>query len=478
VTDPFRYRKVLIEADGGSRGNPGPAAYGAVLKDAETGEVIAEDGSTIGRATNNVAEYSGLIGGLRMAEEFAPHAEIEVRMDSKLVIEQMSGRWKIKHPDMKPLHAEATGLAPFGTTYTWIPRERNGHADRLANEALDGLRSGVTAPDAMPREQDESLIEEIQDPAPGPEATPVSGWGLPTASATTLVLVRHGVTVHTAAKRFSGGLGGDNPGLSDEGRAQIRATADWLSPLAERIDAVVSSPVRRTRESADLLAEVLGRPVEEEPGFAEMEFGAWDGLTFAEVAERDWEGLDAWMGQLDRAPEGGESFETVEARVLAALARVREAHEGRTVVVVSHVTPIKILVSNALGAPLDGVFRMELSPASVTVSRLSTLSRRRLPSITVRPSRDATIRSRPLSISTCAGVSRTDTGCGALCATASSAPTTRTPNAGTSGTHASTRCSASSRSRAASTLSWTVRKDSPPPGAWSIEPSHVVSSSG
>ena len=364
MSDPFRYRKVLVEADGGSRGNPGPAAYGAVLKDAETGEVIAEDGSTIGVATNNVAEYSGLIGGLRLAEEFAPHAEIEVRMDSKLVVEQMSGRWKIKHPDMIPLAREANGLAPFGTTYTWMPRAQNAHADRLANEALDGKRNGVSTPTSV---DDPSLIEEIEDPAPGPEPTPVNGWGLPKARATTLILVRHGVTVHTAAKRFSGGLGGDNPGLSDDGRAQIRATADWLSPLAERIDAIVSSPVRRTRESADLIAEVLGRPVEEEPGFAEMEFGVWDGLTFAEVAERDKAGLEAWMGQVDRAPEGGETFETVEARVLAGLERVRAAHEGRTVVLVSHVTPIKILVSNALGAPLDGVFRMELSPASVSV---------------------------------------------------------------------------------------------------------------
>ncbi len=132
------HRSVLIEADGGSRGNPGPAAYGAVLKDADTGEVIAEDGSTIGVATNNVAEYSGLIAGLRLAEEFAPGADIEVRMDSKLVVEQMSGRWKIKHPDMQPLAAEANRLAPAGTTYTWIPREQNKHADRLANEALDG----------------------------------------------------------------------------------------------------------------------------------------------------------------------------------------------------------------------------------------------------------------------------------------------------------------------------------------------------
>ncbi len=99
--------RVVIEADGGSRGNPGPAAYGALVKDADTGRVLAEEGTSIGVASNNVAEYSGLIAGLRMAEEVAPGADIEVRMDSKLVVEQMSGRWKIKHPDMKPLALEA-----------------------------------------------------------------------------------------------------------------------------------------------------------------------------------------------------------------------------------------------------------------------------------------------------------------------------------------------------------------------------------
>jgi len=132
-------RRVIIEADGGSRGNPGPAAYGALLKDADTGELLAEDGTTIGPASNNVAEYRGLIAGLELAREFAPEADIEVRMDSKLVVEQMSGRWKIKHPDMVPLASRAHALAPFGTTYTWVPREQNKHADRLANEALDGL---------------------------------------------------------------------------------------------------------------------------------------------------------------------------------------------------------------------------------------------------------------------------------------------------------------------------------------------------
>ena len=356
-------RRVIVEADGGSRGNPGPAAYGAVLKDADTGEVIAEEGTTIGVASNNVAEYSGLIAGLRLAETYAPEADIEVRMDSKLVVEQMSGRWKIKHPAMRPLAEEATRLAPFGTTYTWVPREQNKHADRLANEALDGRRSGVTVA------ADESLVEAVESPAapPAPASSGEQrGWA-PPGTPTTVVLVRHGVTPHTTEKRFSGGLASANPGLSEDGRAQVRAVADWLAPIAEKVDAVVSSPVRRTRESAEILAAVLGQEIEVEPGFAEMEFGSWDGMTFAEVGEQHPDELEAWLGSLDVAPGGGESFRTVQARVLAGLERLLEQHAGRTVVVVSHVTPIKTLVAHALDAPLEAVFRMELSPASVTV---------------------------------------------------------------------------------------------------------------
>jgi probable phosphoglycerate mutase len=364
-------RRVVIEADGGSRGNPGPAAYGAVLSDADTGEVIAEDGTTIGVASNNVAEYSGLIAGLKLARELAPDAEVEVRMDSKLVVEQMSGRWKIKHPDMVPLATEARRLAPAGTTYTWVPRERNKHADRLANEALDGKRHGVTVagPASGTDPAAESLIEEIESPAEAPPSVQgrLRGWSAPAGEPTTLVLVRHGVTAHTVEKRFSGGLASANPGLSDDGRDQIRAAAAWLAPLAERVDAVIASPVRRTLESAEILAEALGRTVEVEPGFAEMEFGSWDGMTFLEVAERRPDELDAWLGSLDVGAGGGESFRVVEKRVLDALQRVLDAHAGRTVVVVSHVTPIKTLVAHAVDAPLESVFRMELSPASVSV---------------------------------------------------------------------------------------------------------------
>jgi broad specificity phosphatase PhoE/ribonuclease HI len=360
---------VVVEADGASRGNPGPAAYGAVLRDAGTGEVIAEDGDTLGKASNNVAEYSGLVAGLRLAAEFAPSAAVEVRMDSRLVVEQMTGSWKIKHPDLRPLAVEARRLAPAGTSYTWVPREENRHADRLANDALDGIRTGVVTPDEQPWvEEADSVIEEVQNPDSGiREDSGYRGWSPPGGPPTTLVLVRHGVTEHTVGKRFSGGMASSNPGLSAEGREQVRATAAWLKPIADRVDAVISSPVRRTLESAEILAEALGRELDVEPGFAEMEFGTWDGLTFAEVAEKFPEELDAWLGALDVSPGGGESFREVEARVMAGLDRVLAEHTGRTVVVVTHVTPIKTLVTHALQAPLESVYRMELSPASVTV---------------------------------------------------------------------------------------------------------------
>ena len=135
---PRSERRLIVEADGGSRGNPGPAAYGAVVRDALTSKVLAAEGLTIGRATNNVAEYRGLIAGLEMARELDPSAVLEVRMDSRLVIEQMAGRWKVKHADMKPLALAAARLRPATVIWTWVPRELNKVADRLVNRALDG----------------------------------------------------------------------------------------------------------------------------------------------------------------------------------------------------------------------------------------------------------------------------------------------------------------------------------------------------
>jgi len=131
-------RRLLVEADGGSRGNPGIAAGGAIVVDAESGELLAELGVWCGTATNNVAEYSGMIAGVTRALQIDPNAELHIRMDSKLVVEQMSGRWKIKHPDMADLAASARELlSGKPVKFEWIPRLENSRADRLANEAMD-----------------------------------------------------------------------------------------------------------------------------------------------------------------------------------------------------------------------------------------------------------------------------------------------------------------------------------------------------
>jgi probable phosphoglycerate mutase len=130
--------KLIIEADGGSRGNPGPAAYGCLVKDAQTNEVLFEEGKTLGITTNNVAEYSGLVAALEAAHKIDPNAQIEVRMDSKLVVEQMSGNWKIKHENMKALVEKArNAFAKDQVKYVWVSRKNNLAADTLLNIALD-----------------------------------------------------------------------------------------------------------------------------------------------------------------------------------------------------------------------------------------------------------------------------------------------------------------------------------------------------
>ncbi|MGY6497641.1 MAG: reverse transcriptase-like protein [Microcella sp.] len=135
-------RELVVEADGGSRGNPGPAAGGAVVIDPQTGEVLAELGVWVGTASNNVAEYRGMIEGVRTAIALDPNAELTVRLDSKLVVEQMSGRWKIKHPAMAELAAEAREvLTGTPVRFEWIPREKNTRADACANQAMDARAS-------------------------------------------------------------------------------------------------------------------------------------------------------------------------------------------------------------------------------------------------------------------------------------------------------------------------------------------------
>ena len=352
-----RYESVIVEADGGSRGNPGNAAYGAVLRDAATGAVIAERGERIGVATNNVAEYRGLIAGLELYREYAEGADLEVRLDSKLVVEQMSGNWKIKHPSMRPLAVEANKLAPFGTRFVWVPREQNKEADRLANEALDGPEGVVVGGPAS-----EDPLSTAQTAGP---AAPIPPW-LQDAP-TSLVLVRHGETDHTRARLFSGRTGAD-PALNDDGRAQIRATGDWLAPLATTSPTLLCSPMRRTRESADIISARLSLPVTVDEGLVEAGFGSWEGLSYPEVVKRDPDAFNQWMTDPARPAGGsGDSLVSMSARMEQVRERLLESYHGRTVIAVSHLTPIKLLTHFALDMPLTSLFRTEISPASVTV---------------------------------------------------------------------------------------------------------------
>ncbi|WP_371481898.1 bifunctional RNase H/acid phosphatase [Kitasatospora sp. NBC_00315] len=364
-------RRFIVEADGGSRGNPGPAGYGALVRDGDTGQIIAEAAEFIGHATNNVAEYKGLIAGLRAAREIDPDATVDVRMDSKLVVEQMSGRWKIKHPDMQPLAAEAKAVLPRGQVkYTWIPRERNKDADRLANEAMDAGRAGRQW-EPKPLKAAKPVVAEA--PAPLETAAPKAGWAAPAdlGTPTTFVLLRHGETALTPEKRFSGS-GGSDPELSERGRWQAERAAEAMAARGS-VQAVVSSPMRRTRQTAETVAARLGLDVRIEEGLRELDFGDWEGLTFAEARERHPADLDAWLGSAKAKPTGGsESFTTLTHRVGVARDKILARYVGRTVLVVSHVSPIKTLVRLALGAPPDALYRMELSAAAVSAVQYYT----------------------------------------------------------------------------------------------------------
>ncbi|MFH7321695.1 bifunctional RNase H/acid phosphatase [Aeromicrobium sp. JJY06] len=369
----------VAEADGGSRGNPGPAAYGsALLRD---GVLVADRGETIGIATNNVAEYRGLIGALELAREHAAGEPLEVRMDSKLVIEQMAGRWKIKHPDMKPLAMQAqTIVRDLGpVTWTWVPRAKNARADSLANAALDAEKAG--RPGRVSTLESREPVQLADEPPEAPalfteprEAdapldakgrNPLLGWrGSMHGDPTTFILLRHGVTAHTQRKLFSG-TGGEDPPLVDEGVEQARRAAAWI---AERggADAIVASPLQRTRQTAAQVAERLGLPVAIEEGFAEAGFGEWDGFSFGDIMKRWPAELEKWLSSTAVPPPGGESFDEVATRVEAARDRILHQYAGQSVVVASHVTPIKLMVRLALGSDMGVIHRMELAPASIT----------------------------------------------------------------------------------------------------------------
>lgn len=380
-------RQLCIEADGGSRGNPGPAGYGAVVRDGVTGAILAERAGFLGVATNNVAEYNGLIAGLEAALALDPQASIAVHMDSKLVVEQMSGRWKVKHPDMKPLAARAHELARRAdVTFTWIPRERNKAADALANEAMDTRKPSIARDHLAASGEVAAQTHAAPEPtsaamnAPRPPRNLSAIGGQEFLDPLTVVLVRHGVTEMTTENRLSGsGVAG--PVLNAAGRIQAAQAADALYRIGRdrwlalpTVSHVLASPMVRTQETAAAIGRRLGLKIETEERLREVDFGTWEGLTAEQAVERDGEAILRWQEGEHPAP-GGESIADVVARMADFLTSLAARHAAgrrtaRTVVAVSHAVAIKA----GLGALLDltpvQAARMWPLPASYSIMQL------------------------------------------------------------------------------------------------------------
>lgn len=365
-------RNFILEADGGSRGNPGPAGSGAAVIDLNTGELVAELGRYVGIATNNVAEYIALEIGLSKIFEIDPEATVEVRMDSKLVVEQMSGRWKIKHPDMQDLAINIKRLIGSRTVnFIWVPREQNSRADALANEAMDSAEDFSRVFDGG----SESVVSPVNEQ----KLTQPSSIRAPQAEnlpPTTVIMVRHGRTELTETNRISGRTG-LNPGLSDLGQEDAQRAATELSNLGKRgfwkninpPTVVISSPLQRTLDTAQIIAAKLGLKVEVVEDFAEISFGEWDGLTNEELFEKWPDEYQTWRGSWDVPPPNGESLADFDLRIRGALERTIEKHAGATVVVVAHVMPIRGVLRYSLGAGPETYWRPVVAPCSISAFR-------------------------------------------------------------------------------------------------------------
>lgn len=335
-------RHFKLTADGGSRGNPGPAGYGAVVS--ESGKIIAELFDVIGVATNNVAEYSGLLAGLSHIHQLDAQATVEVAMDSKLVVEQMSGRWQIKHADMRNLAKQCRDAHPAAlVTYSWIPRDENSHADRLANKALDG-ESAHKPPAVI---QQNFLTDRLRSAE------------IPTF----IYFVRHGETVLTPTRKFSG-TGALDPELMQEGLEQADLVAEECAKLGA--DVLIASPLKRTRQTAEVIARTTGLEITFDESWLELSFGTWDGKSIEEVQAEDPDVYQAWLNSSSFAPPEGESYDQASVRIEEALEKLVAEHPGKKIIVVTHNGVIKTAAKIAVGGPSDAVFHLDITPCSIS----------------------------------------------------------------------------------------------------------------
>jgi probable phosphoglycerate mutase len=346
----------LLYADGASRGNPGPAAYGAVIYDS-AGNLVAELGENLGIRTNNYAEYQAVIAGLRHIQLTWPGSEVLVRMDSKLVVEQLSGRWQIKHPELRELAQEALRtMRSLSVKLEWVPREQNSAADAAANRALDEGDFGDSVELSLSAIQPKSIRSPRQSTEP-----------------TTFVLIRHGHTGLTEANLISGSSGED-PTLSELGFLEAELAAKAAGELLARfglddVSKVLHSPQLRTTQTAAAVAKHFEVELRGDARFKEIGFGSWEGHSMAEMEASSADEISRWRGSMSAKPPGGESVDDLEARVREALVSAIEEFNGRTIAVVSHMMPLRAILRHALGGPASLSWTLQFAPASVSIVR-------------------------------------------------------------------------------------------------------------
>ena len=349
---------IYLYADGASRGNPGPASYGCVLFDAQM-RVLAEMGENLGIRTNNYAEYQGVIAGLRYIQEQRLGLDVTIRMDSKLVIEQLAGRWKIKHPEMRELASEASKLlSGLNIKLEWIPRELNSHADALGNRALDDgdFETGSSSLTALSGAQPKSIRAPRQVIEP-----------------TTVVVIRHGHTAMTEGNLISGS-NGEDPNLSTLGLQEAGLAAEESAKLLGQFDltwpsAIYHSPQIRTTETAKLFADKFDLPLSPDPRLREIGFGEWEGVGMDGIESTAAAEVSAWRGSSSARPPGGESVSDLEQRVLESLDEIVVRHSGQTAVIVSHMMPSRAIARRAMGASVATAWSVQFAPGSISVYR-------------------------------------------------------------------------------------------------------------
>ncbi len=347
---------IFVYCDGASRGNPGPAAYGVHIED-QAGNTIADLGENLGHQTNNYAEYQGIIAALRYLTA-TDYRTVTIRLDSRLVVEQLSGRWKVKSPEIRELVFEASELlGAFDVKLEWIPRESNSIADALANRALDeGDFQTVEASLELSAVQPRSIRAPRQ-----------------TIEPTTLVVVRHGSTAATEANLIAGG-GGEDSQLSALGLSEAERAAGAIAPLLNRfglpeVAMVHHSPMARTTQTAEVIARHLGADLVVDERLREIEFGQWDGLSMTALESDSSAELASWRSSAEAKPPGGESVVDLAKRVEQAATELIAGNQGKTVVVVTHMMPSRGFARLAQRSAMDSYWNINFAPTGISVYR-------------------------------------------------------------------------------------------------------------